>query len=214
MKKPELLPFFKLKQNEAGCDEAGRGCLAGPVFAAAVVLPADFYHPYLTDSKILSEQKRDKLRIIIEKTAIDWAVASVDNNEIDKINILNASILAMHKAIEQLKTKPEFLIIDGNKFKPFQNIPYQCIVKGDGKYFSIAAASILAKTHRDEFMKKKSEEFPEYLWNKNKGYPTKQHREAIKNFGITLLHRKSYRLLDEQLQINFKENKIIHPQKS
>ena len=199
----QLQAFFKENLIEAGCDEAGRGCLAGPVVAAAVILPVNFQNDILTDSKKLSEKQRDKLRIIIEKEALAWAVGIVDNNTIDQINILNASILAMHKAIEQLKIKPEHLIIDGNRFKSYKNIPHRCIVKGDAKYLSIAAASVLAKTHRDEIMKQLDEEFPEYFWKKNKGYPSKQHRQAIAKHGITKYHRKSYKLLDKQLSLNF-----------
>ncbi|CAG0963008.1 MAG: ribonuclease HII [Bacteroidetes bacterium] len=189
---------------EAGCDEAGRGCLAGPVFAAAVILPNHFICKGLNDSKKISEKERDTLRLYIEKKALAWAVAKVDNNEIDKINILNASIKAMHLALAKLKVKPEYIIVDGNRFKAYKNIPHTCIVKGDGKYMNIAAASILAKTHRDEFMLKQHKKFPQYGWDKNKGYPTKIHREAIKVYGQTHLHRKSFRLLAEpQLTLNF-----------
>ncbi|NUM51939.1 MAG: ribonuclease HII [Flavobacteriales bacterium] len=190
--------------HEAGCDEAGRGCLAGPVFAAAVILPNHFICESLNDSKKISEKERDTLRLYIEKYALAWAVAKVDNNEIDKINILNASIKAMHLALAKLKVKPEYIIVDGNRFKPYKNIPHICIVKGDGKYMNIAAASILAKTHRDEFMLKQHKKFPQYGWNQNKGYPTQMHREAIFQFGQTPLHRKSFRLLAEsQLTLNF-----------
>ena len=199
----QLKSFFKESVIEAGCDEAGRGCLAGPVVAAAVILPKDFKNEVLNDSKILSEKKRDVLRKLVEKESLAWAVAFVDNKMIDKINILNASILAMHKAIEQLQIKPEHLIIDGNRFKPYADIPHQCIVKGDSKYLSIAAASVLAKTHRDEYIKKIDCEFPEYFWAKNKAYPTKQHRQAIEKYGITKYHRKSYRLIDKQLSLDF-----------
>ena len=189
---------------EAGCDEAGRGCLAGPVFAAAVILPNHFICKGLNDSKKISEKERDTLRLYIEKKALAWAVAKVDNNEIDKINILNASIKAMHLALAKLKVKTEYIIVDGNRFKAYKNIPHTCIVKGDGKYMNIAAASILAKTHRDEFMLKQHKKFPQYGWDKNKGYPTKIHREAIKVYGQTHLHRKSFRLLAEpQLTLNF-----------
>lgn len=190
-------------KTEAGCDEAGRGCLAGPVFAAAVILPQDYKNELLNDSKKLPEKKRYELREIILNDCIDWAVASVDNTEIDKINILNASIKAMHKAVAQLKIKPEYLLIDGNRFKVYKDIPHTCIIKGDGKYLSIAAASILAKTFRDDYMKNLHKIFPEYKWNKNKGYPTAEHREAIKNSGITEYHRKSFRLLSEQIKIKF-----------
>ncbi len=187
-----LLKRFTEKAIEAGCDEAGRGCLAGPVFAAAVILPADFENDMLNDSKQLSEKKRDALRRIIEKKALAWAVASVSPEEIDDINILNASFLAMHRAVSRLKIKPEFLLIDGNRFKPYENIPHKCIVKGDGKYLSIAAASVLAKTHRDEYMQKIHEDFPAYGWNKNKGYPTKQHKEAILKAGLSPHHRTTF----------------------
>lgn len=188
---------------EAGCDEAGRGCLAGPVFAAAVVLPDDFQNELLNDSKQLSEKQREQLRPIIEREALAWAVASVDNHEIDKINILNASILGMHRAIDQLKIRPQHLIIDGNRFKKYGDIPHLCIVKGDGKYMSIAAASILAKTHRDEYMKTLHQQFPFYNWQQNKGYPTLEHRNKIKEYGITDFHRKSFNLADAQLKLDF-----------
>lgn len=187
---------------EAGCDEAGRGCLAGPVFAAAVVLPKNYKNNLLNDSKQLSEKKRDLLRTQIEKDALCFAVGVVDNIEIDKINILNASFLAMHRAIEQLSIIPELLLIDGNRFKPYKNIAHKCIIKGDGKYLSIAAASVLAKTYRDEFLLKMHAEFPVYNWNKNKAYPTKAHREAIKTFGTTPYHRMTFRLLPQQLELN------------
>ncbi len=196
----KLKSFHRKGRIEAGCDEAGRGCLAGPVFAAAVILPQNFKNDFLDDSKKLSEKQRDELREIIEKQALAWAVASVDNNEIDEINILNASILAMHRAIEKLKVKPEFLLIDGNKFKKYKNIPHECIVKGDGKYLSIAAASVLAKTHRDEFMCNIDKKHPHYKWKKNKGYPTREHKDAIAEFGITEYHRKSFNM-NEQLKM-------------
>jgi ribonuclease HII len=189
-----LAPFYKAGIIEAGCDEAGRGCLAGPVFAAAVILPADFRCEELTDSKLLTEKKRYELRPIIEKEAIDWKVGIVSQQEIDEINILNASFLAMHRAIEALKIRPEHLIIDGNRFKKFEDIPHQCIVKGDGKYLSIAAASILAKTYRDDYMHELHEKFPLYDWQKNKGYPTKKHRACIKEHGTTEHHRMTFRL--------------------
>lgn len=198
-----LKNYFKKDVIEAGCDEAGRGCLAGPVFAAAVILPDGFKNEILNDSKQLSEKSRDILREIIEKESLAWAVASVSAAEIDEINILNASFLAMHRAIDQLQIKPELLLIDGNRFRPYQNIPHECIIKGDGKYLSIAAASILAKTWRDEYMQKLDKEFPAYLWRKNKGYPTAEHRRAIKKYGATIWHRKSFRLLDEQLKLGF-----------
>lgn len=181
--------------HECGCDEAGRGCLAGPVVAAAVILPPDFQNELLNDSKQLTEKQRDNLRQVIENEALAWAVASVDNHEIDKINILQASILAMHRAIQKLSICPEFILVDGNKFKPFVDIPHQTIVKGDGKFLSIAAASVLAKTHRDEMMLQMHQEYPVYGWNQNKAYPTKQHRVAIAKFGVTKYHRKSFRLM-------------------
>ena len=201
---------------EAGCDEAGRGCLAGSVYAAAVILPEDYQNELLNDSKQLTEKKRYQLREIIQRDAVAWAVGIVTPEEIDKINILNASILAMHRALDQLKVRPEAIIVDGNRFKPYydvncqlstvnsQPIPHTTIVKGDGKYLSIAAASILAKTYRDDYMNELAKEYPQYDWLSNKGYPTKKHREAIKQFGITPYHRKSYNLLgDGQLSIEF-----------
>ncbi len=195
-----LLPFLNKNETEAGCDEAGRGCLAGPVFAAAVILPKEFKHPLLNDSKQLTEKQRDDLRPIIEKEAIAWAVVKLDPKEIDELNILWASVEGMHRAVRQLKITPTSLLIDGNRFKPFPNIPHHCIIKGDGKFLSIAAASILAKTHRDEFMKELSLRYPEYGWEKNKGYPTKAHREAIRLYGVTEHHRMSFRLLPEVAQ--------------
>jgi len=182
---------------EAGCDEAGRGCLAGPVFAAAVILPGNYRNEFLNDSKKLSAKQRAHCRVIIENEALAWAVASVEPALIDEINILNASMLCMRLAIEKLKTVPEFLIIDGNRFTPYPGIPHQCIVKGDGKYLSIAAASILAKTWRDEFMEGLHKEFPLFGWDQNKGYPTKKHRNAIGEHGITRYHRKSFRLFEQ-----------------
>lgn len=196
-----LEPFFKQGVIEAGCDEAGRGCLAGPVFAAAVILPVDFKHDWLNDSKQISEKRRYELREFIFKNAIAYEVASFTPQEIDKVNILNASILSMHKALDALKTTPEHVIIDGNRFKPYKKIPHTTIIKGDGKYLSIAAASILAKTYRDDYMIMLDKEFPMYNWKQNKGYPTKEHRTAIKEYGITPHHRKSFRLLDEQLKL-------------
>jgi len=187
-----LEPYYQELFPEAGCDEAGRGCLAGPVFAAAVILPLDFSDPLLNDSKKLNEKDRYALREMIEEKALAWAVRSVDQVEIDSINILNASIKAMHLAIEQLKISPKFIIVDGNRFKPVENIPHKTIVKGDGKYASIAAASILAKTHRDDFMLAADKEFPQYNWKKNKGYPTADHRRAIQQFGRCALHRVSF----------------------
>jgi len=203
-----LLSSYTNNLIEAGCDEAGRGCLAGPVYAAAVILSRDFKNFELNDSKKLSNKQRQKLRKIIETEAISWAVASVDNNEIDEINILNASFLAMHRAVEKLKTQAEFLLIDGNRFKAYKEIPHKCIIKGDGKYLSIAAASILAKTYRDDFMKELHLEFPDYDWNNNKGYPTPKHKAAIAKYGITEFHRKSFRL-NEQLKIDFKATDLL-----
>ncbi|WP_100612899.1 ribonuclease HII [Confluentibacter lentus] len=187
---------------ECGTDEAGRGCLAGPVTAAAVILPSVFENSILNDSKQLNEKKRAFLKPIIELEALSFGVAHVFQEEIDKINILNASILAMHKAVNSLKLTPEFIIVDGNRFKPLNTIPYETIIKGDGKYLSIAAASILAKTYRDAYMDSIHEEYPMYNWKQNKGYPTVEHREAIKKYGITKYHRKSFRLLPEQLKLN------------
>lgn len=198
----KLLPFFDEFKIEAGCDEAGRGCLAGPVVAAAVILPKDFTHPFLNDSKQLSEKKRELLRPIIESEAIAYSVSFIGPEEIDEINILKASFFAMHRAVGALTTKPESLLIDGNRFTPYPSIPHHCIIKGDGKYLNIAAASILAKTYRDEHMDQISEEFPEYTWKQNKGYPTKAHREAIQKYGPTKYHRMSFTLLaSEQLSL-------------
>jgi ribonuclease HII len=193
-----LKSYFQKGLIEAGCDEAGRGCLAGPVYAAAVILPKDYKNKILNDSKQVSEKKREILRIEIEKEAISFGVGIVDNIEIDEINILNASFLAMHRAVDQLKTLPELLLIDGNRFNPFPNISHQCIIKGDAKFLSIAAASILAKTYRDEFMFSAHIKHPEYSWNKNKGYPTKAHRQAIAKIGTTDIHRMSFQLLPKQ----------------
>jgi ribonuclease HII len=190
---------FKL---ECGTDEAGRGCLAGPVTASAVILNENFKNLTLNDSKQLTELKRDLLRPIIETESLSFAVAHVFQEEIDTINILNASILAMHKSINQLLPVPEFIIVDGNKFKPYKSIPFETIIKGDGKYMSIAAASVLAKTYRDDYMNKIHEEYPMYNWKQNKGYPTKEHREAIKKYGITKYHRKTFRLLPEQFKLD------------
>lgn len=192
-----LQPYLQPGRLEAGCDEAGRGCLAGPVFAAAVILPEGYTNAQLNDSKKLSESARDALRPVIERDALAWAVGVVDNDEIDHINILQASFLAMHRAIGSLALKPDFLLIDGNRFRPYDGIGHQCIVKGDGKMMSIAAASILAKTHRDEFMKRIHQEFPQYGWDVNKGYPTRAHRDAIARYGATVYHRRSFRLLAE-----------------
>ena len=180
---------------EAGCDEAGRGCLAGPVFAAAVILPPKFSNPILNDSKKLSKKQRNYLRPIIEKHAIAWSVAKVDNHEIDELNILMAAITCMHRAIDQLKTKPNLLLVDGNRFVPYKNIPHHCIIRGDGIYSSIAAASVLAKTHRDEYMEGLHIDYPYYHWNQNMGYPTKKHRLGLKEHGITKYHRRSFKLL-------------------
>jgi ribonuclease HII len=201
MKTASLLPYAQPQRLEAGCDEAGRGCLAGPVFAAAVILPPGFYHPLLNDSKQMSENHRNTLREIIEREAVAWSVASLTNEEIDKLNILRASIAAMHRALDNLKTKPEFILVDGNRFYPYRHIPHQCVVKGDATYASIAAASVLAKTHRDEFMHTLAGKFPQYGWEKNKGYPTKAHREALRAYGTTSYHRMSFRLWDEQLTL-------------
>lgn len=196
-----LLNCYQNELLEAGCDEAGRGCLAGPVFAAAVILPKDFEAGQLNDSKKLNHKQREALRIIIEKEAIAWAVAEVDHVEIDKINILNASFLAMHRAIEKLKTKPEYLVIDGNRFKTYPEIPHACIVKGDGKYLNIAAASILAKTHRDEYMERIANEYPVYQWKQNKGYPTIVHRNAALAHGLSPYHRKTFTISRPQLAL-------------
>ncbi len=188
-------------RNEAGCDEAGRGCLAGAVYAAAVILPEDFYHPMLNDSKQLTERQRNLLRPIIEREAISWAVGIVTAEEIDRINILNASILAMHRALDSLNIRPGGIIVDGNRFKPYGDIPWQTFVKGDRRFANIAAASILAKTHRDEAMLRLHEQFPVYHWNRNKGYPTPDHRAAIASYGPSPFHRRTFRLLDTQLTL-------------
>ncbi len=187
---------------EAGTDEAGRGCLSGPVVAAAVILPENFEHPFLNDSKQLSEKQRKELKPFIEENALAFGVCFVDEKEVDKINVLQASIIGMQRSIAQLNPQPEFIIVDGNKFKPYNEIPHETIVKGDAKYLSIAAASVLAKTYRDEFMEKIHQEFPMYNWKQNKGYPTKQHRNAIREFGITPYHRKTFRLLPEQFKLD------------
>lgn len=193
-----LLPYLHKNEIEAGCDEAGRGCLAGPVFAAAVMLPKKFSNNLLNDSKKLSEKQRNLLRPIIEKEAIAWAVARLDPVEIDNYNILWSSFRAMHRALDQFKTTPTSLLIDGNRFLPYKDIPHHCIIKGDGKYLSIAAASVLAKTHRDEYMEQLAQKYPVYEWSKNKGYPTKAHRNAIRHHGSCEHHRKSFRLLPER----------------
>ena len=197
-----LMSSFTKNKIEAGCDEAGRGCLAGPVYAAAVILPKGFKNDLLDDSKKLKEKDRDTLRVIIEKEALAWAVGIVDHKKIDEINILNASFLAMHLALDKLSITPELLLIDGNRFKPYKSIPHECIVKGDGKFMSIAAASILAKTHRDEYMRTIHEKHPEYNWKQNKGYPTAAHRSAITAHGVTPYHRLSFNL-NEQTRLVF-----------
>lgn len=199
-----MLPaFYQENQIEAGCDEAGRGCYAGPVFAAAVILPAHFKHPLLNDSKQVGAKQRLILKEVIEANALAWSVASIDAEEIDRINILKASFKAMHMAIDQLKIRPEFLLIDGNRFMPYKNTPHLCIVKGDGKYASIAAASILAKTYRDAYMEKIHGQFPQYAWKKNKGYGTLEHRMAIEANGLCVHHRKSFNISPQQLEMPF-----------
>lgn len=194
---------FSDSEFEAGTDEAGRGCLSGPVVAASVILPDDFHHPAINDSKKLSEKVRNELRYFIEEHALDFGVSFVHNKEVDEINVLKASITGMHRSLDQLKIQPEFVIVDGNRFYTYKDVRYQTIVKGDAKYLSIAAASILAKTYRDEFMEKIDKEFPMYLWRKNKGYPTKAHRDAIRKHGISPYHRKSFKLLPDQLSFDF-----------
>ncbi len=196
-----LAPYFHKTKIEAGCDEAGRGCYAGPVFAAAVILPKDFYHPLLNDSKQVKEKDRNELRLYIEQYALSFAVAMVDNKEIDKINILKASFKAMHKAIDKLHITPQLLLIDGNRFTPYKNTPHHCIIKGDGKFANIAAASILAKTYRDAFMEKLHKKFPHYDWNNNKGYGTLKHRQAIENYGVCKHHRLSFNILPNQMTL-------------
>jgi ribonuclease HII len=198
-----LLNSHKIDLIEAGCDEAGRGCLAGPVFAAAVILPRTFQFEGLTDSKQLSHEQREVLRPIIEKEALAWAVAAVDHEEIDRINILNASFLAMHRAIEQLMIIPQHLLIDGNRFNPYPEIPHCCMIKGDGRFLNIAAASILAKTHRDEFMANLHYDYPVYNWIQNKGYPTIEHRKAVVEIGLSPFHRKTFNVSDPQLSLSF-----------
>jgi len=204
MKHNLLKNYFDKSKVEAGCDEAGRGCLAGPVYAAAVIMPHDFFHPFLTDSKLTTKAQRKVLRPIIEKEAISWAVARLTHKEIDKYNILNASFKAMHRAVKKLEVQPQLLLIDGNRFNPYKGISHQCIVKGDSKFTSIAAASILAKTHRDEYMEKQAKKYPQYGWLKNKGYPTSEHRAAIQEHGPCDLHRKSFSLYP-------KDDKNYHP---
>ena len=205
-----LLPYFQHEHIEAGCDEAGRGCLAGPVFAAAVILPENFSHPLLNDSKKINEKDRFQLRLMVEREALAFAVASVDHEEIDRINILNASIKAMHLALKQLSIRPGFIIIDGNRFKTFGNLTHQCIIKGDSKYYSIAAASILAKTYRDEYMLNLAAEYPQYDWKSNKGYPTIKHRNAVIAHGLSPFHRRTFRVSDPQLTLELfsKENRL------
>ena len=198
-----LQSFYHKDVVEAGCDEAGRGCLAGPVYAAAVILPPDYRNAQLNDSKQLSEHKRYQLREVIQKDALAWAVGVVDNREIDEINILRASILAMHRALDQLSIQPQEIIVDGNRFTPYQDLPFTTIVKGDGKYLSIAAASILAKTFRDEFMLSVHQQYPMYHWDSNKGYPAKAHRRAIAQYGVTPYHRLSFNLLGNNAQLEF-----------
>lgn len=199
-----LLPYMHEDLVEAGCDEAGRGCLAGAVYAAAVILPHDFRNELLNDSKQLTEKQRYALREVVEREALAWAVGVVTPEEIDRINILNASFLAMHRAVDQLKLRPEHLLIDGNRFRQYRDLPHTTVVKGDGKYMSIAAASVLAKTYRDDYMNRLAEEYPQYDWKNNKGYPTKKHREAIRSYGTTPYHRMSYNLLgDGQLSLDF-----------
>lgn len=196
-----LKSSFSGDKIEAGCDEVGRGCLAGPVVAAAVILPLDYKHKLLTDSKLLSKKKREFIRKDILNDAIEYAIAEISNEEVDKINVLQASILGMHRALDQLAQRPELILVDGNKFIPYNNTPHHCIIKGDGKYMSIAAASILAKTYRDDLMEKLSISYPEYGWERNVGYPTKEHRNAIEKYGITPYHRKSFRLLPNQSEL-------------
>lgn len=199
-----LLPYLHKELIEAGCDEAGRGCLAGAVYAASVILPADYKNELLNDSKKLTENQRYKLREVIERDALAWAVGVVLPEEIDKINILNASFLAMHRAIDRLVLRPQHMLIDGNRFNPYPDIPHTTVVKGDGKYLSIAAASVLAKTYRDDYMNRLHEEYPMYDWKDNKGYPTKKHRDAIHRYGVTPYHRMSFNLLgDGQLSFDF-----------
>jgi ribonuclease HII len=196
-----LKSSFTKYKIEAGCDEVGRGCLAGPVVAAAVILPKDYQHKLLRDSKQLSKKVREKLRDEILKEAICYAVAEINNDEVDKLNVLKASFIGMHRALSKLTKVPELLLIDGNRFLPYQNIPHECIIKGDGKYMSIAAASILAKTHRDHLMCELAAKYPAYGWERNVGYPTKEHRIAIKKYGITPYHRRSFRLLPDQMEL-------------
>ncbi len=196
-----LKSSFSGNKIEAGCDEVGRGCLAGPVVAAAVILPLDYRHSLLTDSKLLSKKKRELIRRDLLNDEIEYAIAEISNEQVDKINVLQASLVGMHRALDQLKQQIELILVDGNKFIPYRNIPHHCIIKGDGKYLSIAAASILAKTYRDDLMENLSATHPEYGWERNAGYPTKEHRSAIENYGITSYHRKTFRLLSNQIQL-------------
>lgn len=200
-----LKSYYSPDLIEAGTDEAGRGCLAGPVFAAAVILPKNFKHPFLRDSKKLNAIQREELEQVIKQNAISYSVKKVSPKKIDQINILNASILAMHKALDGLSKRPEMILVDGNKFKPYKKIPFECVIKGDDKFYSIAAASVLAKVGRDRYMKRMAKKFPDYFWETNKGYPTQAHRESIKNFGTTPLHRMSFKLLDVKVQLDLFE---------
>ena len=202
-----LNPFYQEHLIEAGCDEAGRGCYAGPVFAAAVILPKDFYHPVLNDSKLLTSTERHELKYFIKDHAIAYAVAMVDNEEIDQINILRASFKAMHLALDKLRKRPSFLLIDGNRFSPYKKLKHECIIQGDGKYASIAAASVLAKTHRDAYMKQLHKEFPHYNWKQNKGYGTEEHRNAIDSHGLCKYHRKSFNIMSKQFSL-FEEDYV------
>jgi ribonuclease HII len=204
-----LQPFYQKRYIEAGCDEAGRGCYAGPVFAAAVILPKDFHHPILNDSKQLTVAQRNELRPIIEQHAVCYSVAKVDHDEIDRINILRASFKAMHLALDNLKKRPKYLLIDGNRFTPYQDVKHKCIIKGDGLYSSIAAASILAKTYRDEYMKNLHHEYPLYNWSNNKGYGTEEHRLAIQEYGLCKYHRLSFNINPSQMAIHFEEEHVI-----
>jgi ribonuclease HII len=204
-----LQPYYQKRYMEAGCDEAGRGCFAGPVFAAAVILRKDFYHPLLNDSKQLTEAARNELRPIIEKEAVGYSVAMVDNDEIDKINILRASIKAMHIALDNLKKQPKYVIVDGNRFTPYKDSKHKCIIKGDGLYSSIAAASVLAKTYRDEYMKNLHREYPMYSWHNNKGYGTEEHRTAIETHGLCKYHRMTFNIKSAQLALEFEDEAIL-----
>jgi ribonuclease HII len=203
MKDVNLAPYMQKGRVEAGCDEAGRGCLAGPVVAAAVILPPDFHHPLLNDSKQMTRKHREALREIIEQEALAWQVAQVSHEEIDNINVLRASIAGMHRALDGLSLQPDYILVDGNKFFPYRKIPHVCVVKGDATYASIAAASVLAKTHRDEWMCRLAEEFPAYGWAQNMGYPTEKHRMAIHRYGVTPYHRRSFRLVEDMQGILF-----------